>query len=74
MGEIGNQEYLCPLTVLTYQLQDITRITCHQIGLGENDNKTWTEILPVWGALKTLLKPIWNCPTSPWKYYITISS
>jgi hypothetical protein len=40
MGEIGNQEYLCPLTVLTYQLQDITRITCHQIGLGENDNKT----------------------------------
>ena len=40
MGEIGNQEYLCPLTVLTYQLQDITRITSHQIGLRENDNKT----------------------------------
>jgi hypothetical protein len=39
--------------------------------LGENDKKTWTEILPVWGALKTLLKPIWNCPTS-WYTYIRV--
>jgi hypothetical protein len=36
-------------------LQDYRRITSHQIGLGGNDNKTCTEILPVWGAHKTLL-------------------